>query len=416
MANTDYKHFTYMDHSVRYQKIKNGKWRATIYLGKRPTDNGTKSNVTKQITESSEKALKDRVKEYIDYNGFQGKINFSKKKTVEELAREWFNIEKLPPERGLKDKSVERIDEVINNQIIPYFGKYELDKLDTNEINYVLKYLADGTLTKKGYYHSTLKKIKVYLNQMFKYAVSKRYCRENPVTYAVVPVNKNEQQTDNIYCKTLTFDEIKKYSDAATATYSNGKAMYRYGWGLVFIMFSGLRVGEALALKWEDIDFEKGVVLINKSLSDNVKNLRNPKNPNERITVIDTPKTKSSIRNVVLNPSAIDALMNLKKITNPENIEDRLVFVTAKNNSVEYEDLYRAHKNILKRAGIKGKEGAIHIHRHTYANILHEKNVDDSAIADELGHSSVEITRRYYIHPLKEKSNPNVEKIRSISI
>lgn len=415
MAKNDYKHFSYMGHSVRYRKIKNGKWQATIYLGKRPTEKGTKSNVTKQITATSEKALKEQVKEYIVYNGFQGKINFSTKKTIEELAREWFNIEKKPVERGLKPKTIQRIDEILNNQIIPYFGDYELNKLDTDTINNVLKYLAQDCGMRKGYSYSTLKKIRIYLNQMYEYALSKKYCRENPTTYVIVPVDNKEKQAADFDIKTFTFEELDKYIKFATEVYSNGKPIYRYGWGLVFLVFSGLRVGEALALNWKDIDIEKGIIYIRKSLSDNVKDLRNPKNPNGRITVVGTPKTKSSIRNVVLNQSAIEALNNLKEITNPDNIINRPVFSNKDGKPVKYGNLRRAHENIMAKVGIEDKKGSIHILRHAYATFLHENNVNDYAIADELGHSSVDITRKYYIHPIKEKSNPNVEQIRGIS-
>lgn len=404
-----------MEHSIRYQKIKNGKWRATIYLGKRPTKNGTMSNVTKQITATSEKGLKDKVKDYIDYNGFQGKVNFSEKKTIEELAREWFNREKKPIEKGLKLKTLQRIDEVINNQIIPYFGNYEIDNLNTDTVNDILKYLSKACGMRKGYSHSTLKKIKTYLNQMYDYAISKKYCKENPITYVTVPLDEKSDLEADIHNKTLTSEELERYIKIATAEFSNGVPMYRYGYGLVFIAFTGLRAAEAIALKWSDIDLERGIVKIRKNQSDSVKNLRSPDHPNERGIVIDSPKTKSSIRDVVLNPKAIEAINNLKMITNPDNISDGYVFLSDNGTSVSYGNLRRSHEYIMAKAGIKNKCASLHILRHTYATLLYEHNVPVNAIADELGHSSVDITRRCYIHPIKEKSNPNVKQIQTLT-
>lgn len=66
MCKSKNKHFSYLGKNIRYKKIRNGKWQATVYLGKRPTKNGTKSNVTKQICAMSEKELKRKVKGFID--------------------------------------------------------------------------------------------------------------------------------------------------------------------------------------------------------------------------------------------------------------------------------------------------------------------------------------------------------------
>ena len=66
MCKSEIKHFSYLGFNIRYKKIKNAKWQDTIYLGKRPTKNGTKSTVTKQIGATSEKELKRKVKGFID--------------------------------------------------------------------------------------------------------------------------------------------------------------------------------------------------------------------------------------------------------------------------------------------------------------------------------------------------------------
>ena len=413
MSKKDYKHFEYMGHSTRYEKIKNGLWRGTIYLGKHLSKNGTKSNKTKQISASSEKELIAKVKDYIDYNGFYGKTDFYQRKRIEELAREWFAVEKLPKDKRLKAKTLQRIDEIVNNQIIPCFGKYHLDKLDTDEINEILKYLSKSRGIKKGYSHSTLKKIKTYLDQMYRYAIVKKYCRDNPAQYASVPID--ERKEIDITDKTLTLEELELYIEAATLPFLNGKPMYRYGWGLVFIAFSGLRCGEALALTWNDIDFDDGIIHVRHNLSDSVKDLRNPNDRNKRITVVDTPKTKSSKRNIVLNECALNALQHLKEITNPDNDPDRPILATENGETVTYRNLLRAHKNIMARAGIRGKQDGIHILRHTFATFLFEKGIDPSIIAGELGHSSDEITRMCYIHSYKDKSNPNVDKLKNVS-
>lgn len=171
--------------------------------------------------------------------------------------------------------------------------------------------------------------------------------------------------------------------------------MYRLGYGLVLILFTGLRLGEALGLRWEDIDFEKRNLKVERTL-EYVKN-RNAAQGEPRYCFVEgSTKTTSGERIIPLNQSAFHALRELQKI----NSRFPRVFSNAKGNPINPRNLNRAHDCILEQAGIP--HIGIHALRHTFASQLFANKVDIKIVSRLLGHADVGITYNTYIHLLKE--------------
>ena len=195
--------------------------------------------------------------------------------------------------------------------------------------------------------------------------------------------------------QTLTKEEIPLYCQYATEKYGNGKSIYRLGNALVLILFTGLRLGEAMGLMWEDIDFQKSTLTVRRTL-EQVKNRDKGENDNSYILIEGTTKTQAGERTIPLNQTAINALRELQKI----NGGFAYMLSNAAGKPINPRNLNRAHDCILERAGIEHL--GIHALRHTFASQLFANKIDIKIISKLLGHSDVSITYNTYIHLIKE--------------
>lgn len=189
----------------------------------------------------------------------------------------------------------------------------------------------------------------------------------------------------------LSKEQIKVYCEHATEPMATGKASI--GWGrvsswstaFVLILFTGLRLGEAAGLMWDDIDFQKRTLKVQRTL-EYVKNRDKGENENHYVLVEGTTKSKSSERTIPLNQIALDALLELKKA----NSGFDYLFSNAKGKPINPRNLSRAHDCILMRIGIE--HIGTHALRHTFASQLFASKV----ISKLLGHSEVSVTYNIY--------------------
>ncbi len=160
------------------------------------------------------------------------------------------------------------------------------------------------------------------------------------------------------------------------------KLRFRYGWGAVLILETGLRAGEALALEWNDIDEEKRTLRVNKNM------VRvDGKNVVQRAT-----KTESGKRTIPLNSKAMEAIRHLKM---QQVIGCPYVFATQTGEHVSYRHLLTTMERACEAAGVEHR--GLHALRHSFASNLYAKGVEVKVISKLLGHASVEITYNRYI-------------------
>ena len=170
---------------------------------------------------------------------------------------------------------------------------------------------------------------------------------------------------------------------AAFTEQKGNKLRFRYGWGAVLILETGLRAGEALALEWNDIDEEKRTLRVNKNM------IRvDGKNIVQRTT-----KTESGKRTIPLNSKALEAIRHLKM---QQVISCPYVFATQTGEHVGYRHLLTTMANACEAAGVEHR--GLHALRHSFASNLYARGVEVKVISKLLGHASVEITYNRYIH------------------
>ena len=163
---------------------------------------------------------------------------------------------------------------------------------------------------------------------------------------------------------------------------------------------TGLRRGEMLALRWEDVDLEAQVLRIKRSLSETRAGT------SERGLSFEPPKTNKGKRSVALTPYAVSLLAKYRK---SRDSGDRakpgdLIFPNPQGAPIRPRSLTQHFKRISKRAGLPATT-RLHDLRHTAATLLLSKGIHPKIVQEILGHSTISITLDTYSHVL-----PNMQK------
>lgn len=178
-----------------------------------------------------------------------------------------------------------------------------------------------------------------------------------------------------VECFTIT--EQKQIEKAVM----NGKKDKLYG--ILLCLYSGLRIGELIALQWSDIDLTKGILTVSKSCHDSKEGL-----------IIDAPKTISSRRVIPLPKQLLPILKSIKKKS------DAPFVVSAKGKPVSVRSYQRSFELLLKRLNIPHK--GFHSLRHTFATRAIECGMDVKTLSEILGHKNPTVTLNRYAHSLIE--------------
>lgn len=286
-----------------------------------------------------------------------------------------------------KRSTYDRLESTVTNQILPAFGEMYLDEISTEYAQSILDDYADY------YSYSTLTKTYQCLNAFLKDAQRHHIIVENPMDLIVMPKNDGRTLRDIVV---YSPDECARIVDTAMQ-YKNSKLQDPLAPLLPFLLHTGLRIGEALALRWADVDEVNHFVRIRKNVKV-VKNRNGGSNEPHYIIVEDnTPKTKSSLRTVPLNHSALAALEALPSLHNPTE----LIFPMRNGNHLSYASARRMLERVCKRANVSVR--GFHAFRHTFATNLFANGVEVKTVSKILGHSSVKITYDIYIHSIQEQ-------------
>ena len=259
-------------------------------------------------------AMKTKEQEYIERERitsvYEGDNRYSG--TLEESMSVWlYNFKKA--DIG-KSRSFDTIESTFNTHI-------KNTSLGRHTVLYItaldLKRHINELMSTKSM--STVKKVHSLLNQFFSYYYASDIVH-NPMNMVKLPSKKKETALSNIDISifdesqpVLSDDEIELITTELSKPPCSGKVGYKYGHALLFLMWSFMRYGEAMALQWKDIDMETSNVKIYKNYSKIKERDKNGKPTGNYIWVLSTPKSKSSIRQVVLHKNALDNLLAFAK-------------------------------------------------------------------------------------------------------
>ena len=302
----------------------------------------------------------------------------------------WLETVKKP---SLKHRSYDRIEQTLKYQIFPEIGDIQLKKLTTDDIQLMLNNISE----RRSY--STAKKAYDNINACLNLAVIKGELISNPVLGAVLPKNKVHRDVSS-----YTEEQVRLIADEAVSLYKNGKIRYRYGYAIILILNTGMRVGEALYLKWKNVNLEKRYIYVHGNISV-PKTHRSGKS--YELIEQDSPKTDKSTRYISLNDNAVNALINLRNIIGDSN----RVIATSNGTITSPHKIYDTMKRILRRCEIYGAVDIVHALRHTFATMLIRQGEDIKIVSELLGHSDVSTTIRIYYHTIEEQKHSAVQKL-----
>ena len=278
----------------------------------------------------------------------------------------------------LKENTWETKKHIIDKKLVPYFGKLKMCNITAQQIitwqNELINYKDDKG---KPYSPVYLKTIHNQLSAIFNHAVRYYNLKENPCQKAGSMGKKNREMLF------WTKDEYLKFADVMM-----DKPLSYYAFEMLY--WTGIREGELLALTPEDFDFEKQTVTINKSFQ----------HLNGR-DIITSPKTEKSNRTIKLPNFLCDEIQDYLKMLYDVGLDDRMFPVTKSY-------LYREMERGSKQAGIKRIR--IHDIRHSHVSLLIDMGFSATAIADRVGHESIDITYNY-AHLFPSKQTEMAEKL-----
>ena len=316
---------------------------------------------------------------------------------VNTYIEKWMETVKRP---SLKAASFDRLERTYLTQIKDSrVGRCQLGNITSMDVQGLINEKS-RTLS-----YSSLKKIYELLNGCFEYAVICREMDFNPVRAVQMPkkenLNKKEKQM-GVFSK----EELTRIENVAAITYQSGEVRYRHTWFFLLLANTGLRAGEAIALRWDNIDLDKGFIHVKQNAS--VVKCRDGKE-NKYQVVITTVKTKTGNRIVPCNEKALQALRALQDYQKSHHIHSDYVDCNDKGELLSQQTLPKILKAILKAADVPYR--SVHSFRHTFATNLIQAGVDVKVVSQLLGHSSVKITYDTYVHMGVDRAIEAVKRI-----
>src|SRR5215212_8199192 len=276
----------------------------------------------------------------------------------------------------VRGTTFERYEQITRKHIVPEVGRVKFKDLTPAHVRGLYKTKLEAGLSPR-----TVQYIHVTLHKALKQAVQDGLIPRN-ATEAVKPPQVRRQEISP-----LSAEQVKVLLETACGDRLEALS--------VLAIHTGLRQGELLGLKWEDVDLESGTLRVRRTLATTKSG-----------PMLTAPKTKGSRRSVKLTQGALDALRShlerqLQEIDSAGSLwrENGLVFASEIGEPLNRHHLTsRRFKALLKRAQLP--EIRFHDLRHTCATLLLTKNVNPKIVSEMLGHASIAITLDTYSHVL----------------
>ncbi|MGX7139721.1 hypothetical protein RV15_GL002141 [Enterococcus silesiacus] len=373
----------------QYEK-KNGEklWYFKAYLGIDPLT-GKKKYTTRRgfKTKKEAKTAMSMLELSVKENGFSSS---QKAPTFKEVSDIWFAHYK----KSVTESTLSRTRILFDKHILPKFGSIKIDKIDTMNCQKIIN---------EWHEKSTYKNYPLFMNyidKVFKLSINMGITNQNPTTNVLIPVRKNSNTEKKL--KFYTKDQLQNF----LATIENEQNPYfkiRDYTLFRLLAFSGCRIGEILALTWSDLDFNTNTLSIHRTVT-----------KGQDYYISETPKTKKSNRQIVLDQKTIKQL-NKWKLSQKQFLfkfgfsQPAFIFTTEKNNFTINQAVTERYKVYQNRA--KLPDIGLHGFRHTHASMLYNAKATDKEVAERLGHSNIKTTLNIYTHLSDDQKEGTTEKL-----
>lgn len=357
-------------------------YRTNIYLG---IDKVTGKQARTTITANTKKGIKIKTREAINEfarNGYtvKKKVNV---KTYRELVSLWWDSYK----NTVKPNTEKTVKSYLEAHLLPAFGEYRLDNLTTPVIQkQVNKWANKANRQSKNAFDSYHKLVGLN-KRILKYGVSLQLLKHNPALDVITPRKKQEKKTKIKFLDKQELKQFLSYLDTLDQSdYKNlfNTVLYK------LLLATGLRIGEAMALEWSDVDLENGVIDVSKTL-------------NKRIE-INSPKSMASYRQISIDKATI---LMLKQYKNRQQVKawelgrsEKIVFSNFTGKYFDPNNIRNQLYKHFKNAGVPNVR--FHGLRHTHATLMLNAGMSPKDLQHRLGHSTITMTLNIYVHATEE--------------
>lgn len=296
--------------------------------------------------------------------------------TMKEIAMLW----KEDKRQYVKRSTISAYSLLIENHLLPTFG--EMCHIEESMVQeFVFQKLGNGLS------HKSIKDILIVLKMILKYGMKNKF-----IEYSQFDIKfPTERERHDI-------EILSKSNHRKIINHIQEHFTFR-NLGIYICLSTGLRIGEICALRWQGIDIESGIISIKQTIQ-RIYLIEGFERHTELI--LDTPKTKNSIRDIPLTKDLIKLLRPLKKVVN-----DTYFVLTNEVKPTEPRTYRNYYKQFLKDLGISDLK--FHGLRHSFATRCIESKCDYKTVSVLLGHSNISTTLNLYVHPNMEQKKKCID-------
>lgn len=379
-----------------FRKLPSGKWQARV------SNEGKERSIGTFRTKKEAEIEAAKVEERIYY----GQTLNDRNMLFDEVIEEWLKYKK----KNVKESTFEQLEVIIRLHVRPFFGNKRVMKIRRSDIKEWLDYYAD-LKNKKGEnaysFGARLKYLSV-MKSLLHYAVHElEVLEKNPSDRLKVPVKDNvELNKDQV--KYYSLDELKQILDfMKNYKHQRYKDYQLYYMLMYFLSETGLRISEALALRWSDIEGNK------------VNVERQVRRDNNNKITLTTLKNTSSYRTIGINDAVLKELKKFKLKQNEMILSnksfnknsDNIIFQNYLGNYLTPSTVRESIEKYCKQAGVDYK--GTHCFRHTHAVLLLESGASIKFVSNRLGHKTIKTTSDTYLDITEKIEEDELKKFAS---
>ena len=380
-------------------QLKDGSWEARIMIGRNTNGNPK----FKTFTSKKRNVVATKLADYIANR--KDEPQNAADYTMEKWLLKWFDDY---VDKNVKLSTKVSYEGIIKNHLIPQIGHIKLSNLKKVDIDKMYRtLLSSGRADRKGGLSvKTIRNVALVLHKALSEAVKCEYITRNPADIASVPTLRSENSSKKDI-------EVLSKTDQQSLMAACGEDVY--GVAILTALYTGLRKGEFLGLKWSDIDFQAKTMTISRQLN-RLKDYSPNAKAKTRLRLQEDTKTQSSHRTIAMPDSLVEILLghrerqkNAKKSWGKSYQENDMVFAREDGYYIDPTTFGDHYQKVLNKAGLG--HYTIHALRHTFATRALEAGIPIKVVSQILGHAGVQITMETYSHVLPDLQSQSMNKV-----